>query len=88
MRTAQRINRGATESHNLNVVVLAQVLTFQAEIDRVAGDVHLATVATGSDSRRYLTPPAVRPEMMRRWKSSTRTTRGITTMVPAAMIEA
>ncbi len=33
-----------------------------------------------------LTPPAVRPEMMRRWNSSTMITSGTVTIVPAAMI--
>src|SRR5690606_32660858 len=35
-----------------------------------------------------LTPPAVRPEMIRRWNSSTMMTSGIVTKVPAAMIAA
>src|SRR5690606_17464132 len=35
-----------------------------------------------------LTPPAVRPEMMRRWKISTITTSGTMTSVPPAMIDA
>lgn len=34
------------------------------------------------------TPPAVRPEMMRRWNSSTMITSGMVTMVPAAIMAA
>ncbi len=36
----------------------------------------------------FFTPPAVRPEMMRRWKSRTMMTNGTVTRVPAAMIAA
>ncbi len=34
------------------------------------------------------TPPAVRPEMMRRWNSNTMITSGMVTMVPAAIMAA
>lgn len=44
--------------------------------------------STGPGRRQLLTPPAVRPETMRRWKISTMITSGTVTIVPAAMIVA
>ena len=45
---------------------------------------HLEVIA----SRHDFTPPAVRPEMIRRWKINTMITSGIATIVPAAMMAA
>ena len=36
----------------------------------------------------YFTPPAVSPETMRRWKTSTITTSGTVTSAPAAIVAA
>ena len=90
-KTRTSASRIAAFPFSSGTTVLAKAMTVKKPVkpiappaaaagDRVVGERH------AEHRPQPFTPPAVRPETICRWKTSTRMTSGMVTMVPAAMM--